>query len=126
MPAWVQRGVETPVLGALEKGLVTQIYLFIVHNFWLCTRCQQNCFAQVLSIELLLKVSETVEHLSCPLVVANVGNLILASELLNLEDKSWQVVLGHIGIGPIPNFFLISLVVPRRLQLAVVAASIVA
>ena len=125
LPARIQRAIDHAVLCDGEDVLVAVKNFLVVHDLGLGTRRHQDRLAQVPLEELCLPVGQTVEHLRCTLVVADVCDLFCAGHELYLDDESGQVVLRHLRVRPIPHFSLVLLGHAARLQLAVVASSIV-
>lgn len=125
LPSRVQRAIYHAVLSRLKHVLVAIKDLLIIHDFRFGAWSHQDNFADVIFEKLLLPVRQAVKHLSGALVIANICQLLLFCFFLNLHDESWQVELGHLRVGPVPDISLIHLRLSARLQLAIIAASVV-
>ena len=98
-------------------------------------RGEKNGTAQVVLVEGVLHVGETVKELGRTLVVSNVHNLvgvanvrvfnILLNGVLDSLEHGWHILGAHLGEGPVPELLSVELVMVFRVAQAVVGATVV-
>lgn len=136
LPVVASETVQANHLNVAVEFIVVIVAHSASENVHLCARSQQDCTSDKVGVEFVFQVGESVEHLGCSLVVAEVKYLVgvlnvglcygLVNSVLDVANQSWQVVCTQLCEGPIPVIFSILVHAKLLVTLAMSCASVVA
>ena len=102
VPSVVTRVVYHAFLSRAEYVLVACEVLAVVEHVHHYTGCEKNRLADVPVEERLFEVSKRVQHCGRACAMPDVNHFLYLRHKLDLQDESRQVILAHLGIGPVP------------------------
>ena len=135
LPVVAKESVKTNHFDVAVKFLVVVVAHGAAKNVHLRTGSQQDCAPDKVGVEVILQVGETIEHLSCTLVVSHVNDLVsvldvrfshwLVNGVLNVANHSWQVIGSELCKRPVPVIFCVVMHAQLLMTLTVNRASVV-
>ena len=135
LPVEAVQSVESNHVNLVDQVSIVMVAHRAAEDVHLGARGEKNGTAQIVLIEGILHVGETVEELGRTLVVSDVHNLvsvanvrvfnILLNGVLDRLEHGWHILGAHLGEGPVPELLGVKLVVVFRVAHAVVGATVV-